>query len=133
MEFYISEKIYIKNTEKKGIGVFAKSEIKKGEIIEISPSIPMGNKTGNKFTDPFHNYKFVYPRNYNSDNLEYVVCLGYGSLYNHSNNPNCDWKTLENHIFQFYTLVDVNLGDELCLYYGGSDYWNFDRKDIKLI
>ena len=133
MELFISDKIFIKNTEQKGIGVFAKSNIMRGEVIEVSPSIPMGNKTGNRFTDPFHNYKFTYPRDFNSDNLEYVVCLGYGSLYNHSETPNCNWRTEKPYRFIFYTVDDISEGDELCIYYGDSTYWNFDRKDIKLV
>src|SRR5262245_55531222 len=80
-----------------GRGVFARQGFKKRAIVEVCPVIPL----------PVNNYKlvakgllgdyvFVWPgprqitRRYDAWTGSCVV-LGYGSLYNHAQNPNLIW------------------------------------------
>lgn len=57
-----------------GVGVFASSDIKAGEIVE---EIPMLAQTDSFLSD----YTFGH-------NKQHLLALGYGSLYNHSDSPN---------------------------------------------
>ena len=121
----VPTKIEIKISEGKGMGVFATQKILEGEIIErcVLLTIP---KEGNLLTD----YRFLYPKN---TLTEYVIPLGYGCIYNHSNSPNADWKDHpEYKAFNFFALKDIEIGEEICTYYGGDDYWKA-REHTKLI
>jgi SET domain-containing protein len=74
----IPTKIEIKESPNKGLGVFAKEKIFKGEIIETTPLIKL-NVPYN--SDVLDDYRFNYPKN---STQKFVVVLGYGSIYNHS-------------------------------------------------
>ena len=124
MEFTPSPKIYIKESPGKGLGVFAKRRIHKDEIVERCPVYVMS-----KEEDPFmEDYRFLYPR---IRGVQWGIAWGYGSLYNHSKNPNCDWRDCEGG-FEFFAKRDIELGEEICIYYGGHEYWRL-RKHITLI
>jgi hypothetical protein len=121
----IPTKIEIKMSPGKGLGVFAKEKIQMGEIIETCPLISI-SKEGDILPD----HRFLYPKNTIE---EYVIVLGYGSMYNHSNNPNADWKNHpEYKAFNFIAIKDIEVGEEICTYYGGEGYWNA-RKNINVI
>ena len=128
-------KIYIDEVEGKGLGVFALKPIKKDELIETCPLMSLGKKPGGKHQDPFFNYRFAYPRlNRHNGNEDQVVAWGYGSLYNHSNNPNADWiDHPTKKAFKFISIKDIQPEEEICINYGGSGYWNDGRKEINLI
>lgn len=128
-----SNKIYIDEVEGKGLGVFALIPIKKDELIETCPLMSLGKTPGNKHHDPFFNYRFAYPRsNRHNGNEDQVVAWGYGSIYNHSNNPNADWKDHPiKKAFQFIAVQDIEKGEEITIHYGGDDYWR-QRKEIKI-
>ena len=121
-----SNKIYIDEVEGKGLGVFALIPIKKDELIETCPLMSLGKNPGNKHQDPFFNYRFAHPRsNRHNGNEDQVVAWGYGSLYNHSNNPNCIAKIINasgNHVICIYAMKDINVGDEITFnYHHASD------------
>lgn len=121
----VPTKIEIKISEGKGMGVFATQKILKGEIIETCYLLRIP-KEGDLLTD----YRFLYPKRTLS---EYVIPLGYGCIYNHSNSPNADWiDHPEYKAFNFFALKDIEIGEEICVYYGGEDYWN-SRKKINII
>lgn len=83
--FFIN-KITIRGSDGKGRGVFATKEIKKGEVIEISPIIIL---EFSDFIDTRWNLLFEY---YFWMDDYVVLALGYASLYNHSKEPNCEYK-----------------------------------------
>ena len=74
------------NEFKVGRGVFASEIIKKGEIIEIAPILIL---EFSDFVDTKWNLLFEY---YFWLDDFVVLALGYGSLYNHSKNPNCKYE-----------------------------------------
>lgn len=53
----------------------------------------------------------------------YLV-LGYGMIYNHSYNPNIQWKIIDynKRIIKFFAVRDISANEELCHNYG-SMYW----------
>jgi hypothetical protein len=132
IEYHPPIKVYIKPSPGKGLGVFAKYKIFKGEVFEICPLYDLEIEVGtpNQF---LYNYRFLFP---NSPNPEKnVVVWGYGSLYNHSNNPNADWRDHSTEFaFEYFARKDILIGEEICTWYGDEDYWSSnDRKDIKII
>ena len=120
MNLKIAEKVEVKMTEFKGYGVFATQPIKKDELVEECHLITIC--TRRNFIPLLYNYIFRYPK---GDNWEEVVIpLGYGSIYNHSNTPHANWKeSKENKTFLFYALRDIEIGEEICTYYGGEEWW----------
>lgn len=112
-------KILVRESSGMGLGCFATEKISEGEVFEECYLISA--------SDSIHqDYYYRWPKNTNT-NL--VIALGFGSIYNHSDQPNADWRdgSLEDgayRIFQFYALRDILPGEEIFIYYGGDDYWN---------
>jgi len=49
-------------------------------------------------------------------------------LYNHSNNPNSNWRSnSENNTFEFYATKQINPNEEILTYYGDMSYWDDGR------
>ncbi|NMB91554.1 SET domain-containing protein [candidate division WWE3 bacterium] len=96
-----SQKIFISKSKIKGAGkgVFAKDEIIQGDIIERCPVIEVSLK------DPANNDegKLVDYFFYFGEGL--AIALGFGSLYNHSYNPNATYKiNLSNKTIDFIAI-----------------------------
>ncbi len=120
----IPTKIEIKESPNKGLGVFAKEKILKDEIIEICPLI----KLDVPFTsDVLNDYRFGYPRKGGDKIL--VIVLGYGSIYNHNDQNNADWRDGKPMTFEFFALRDIEPGEEICTSYGGLEYFKQRPKD----
>jgi SET domain-containing protein len=115
----IPTKIEVKESPNKGLGVFAKEKIFNGEIIETTPLVKIDVPYSSK---ALFDYRFYYPKQ--GDNRIYVVALGYGSLYNHNEQNNADWREGGDMIFEFFSLRDIEPGEEIYLKYGGSNYFN---------
>ncbi len=111
-------KVLIKKSQyggKGGKGVFAKENIKKGEVIEVAPAIILEHVEllDTKWNTLFDYYFWL---------EEFVVlALGFGSLYNHSDKPNAkysiDKKKKE---IKFTALKDIKKGKEIFFNYRGS-------------
>ena len=104
--YLIQKKIRIgKSTiENAGYGVFAEESISKNEIICECPLLTI-EKNGDR-----NDYSFGF-------NGKRCIALGFGSLFNHSDNSNCMYK-FENGLLKFYAIKDVNSNDELFFDYG---------------
>jgi SET domain-containing protein len=64
-------------------------------------------------------YEFMWDDEYEA------IALGYGSLYNHSEEPNVEWdRDFERKLFVFTALKDVEPGEELTI-----DYFPDDPKE----
>ena len=110
--------IFIDSVPGKGRGMFAAKDFKKDEIIEVCPVYIIPEKDFELFEKTqFTNYLFAW----GEDDEGYCVCLGYGSIYNHSFEPNIEFETdMKNMTIVFKALRDIAKGEELC-----SDY-NYD-------
>ena len=105
----------------KGRGVFALRKYAAGETIEDAPVIvlPASQREYLKKTSLFH-YFFNWGEREDSD---CAVCLGFGSLYNHSTNPNAKYTRIyANQIMRFLAIKDIEKGDEICTNYNGSAF-----------
>lgn len=115
-------KIYISKSNIHGYGVFAKEEIFEGEIIEECPILDLGIPFGHS-SPVLIDYRFNWPQGSNEWESQ-VVAWGYGSLYNHSNEPNAYWRSnIDRKTFEFVSNKKIKAGEEILVYYGGENYW----------
>jgi SET domain-containing protein len=124
-------KIYVSKSSIHGYGVFAKETILEGEIIEECPihdlNIPYGESS-----PLFIDYRFNWPQGGDKWDKQ-VLSWGYGSLYNHSNNPNAYWRSnIEKETFEFCSLRTINSDEEILVYYGGEGYWADGRTHTEI-
>lgn len=110
-------KIAVKKSRRHGFGVFAEKKIKKGEKIEQCYFIL--SKGGDKGLEDF----------YFAANRKYAVFLGYGSIYNHSDDPNADYKiNINKRIATIKASRDIKKGEEILISYGVG--W-FKSRDLE--
>jgi SET domain-containing protein len=113
-----------------GVGVFAIQKIWKGEVFEVAPVLELPTKRGGEY-NILPDYRFFFPRN--SSNQIHVLGLGYSSFYNHSENPNAEWTdTKGQKSFDFYALRNIEVGEEITVYYGDSSYWESTGQKLEI-
>lgn len=127
MKLQPPSKVYLSDSkiENAGRGVFASARIKTGELIESCPIIyltekdyPLAKQT------TLLNYYFL-----NEPENRAGIALGYGSLYNHSYEPNTTYKKrLEDGFIDFVAIRDIAPDEEITVNYnyGNPD----DKKDL---
>ncbi|WP_155767501.1 SET domain-containing protein [Sporosarcina ureilytica] len=107
--------ICIKDTGKYGRGIFATRDIKKGELIEVSPVI-VSHRNEWKYLKKtiLNDYCFSWGEKYEHT----ALALGYGSIFNHSYSPNAYFiYNMENQSIDFYTRLDIKMGEEITINY----------------
>jgi uncharacterized protein len=107
--------VYIKESGKKGKGIFTRDAIKKNTVIEVAPVLVLPEKE-RKWIDKsvLYDYYFLW----GDDSKQTAICLGYGSLYNHSYSPNVIYEAdYENGTITFITLRNIKAGEELLVNY----------------
>jgi len=122
--------IKIIKTANKGRSVLAERNYKKGEIIESCPVIILSPKERKEAEKTILNY-YIYP--WKSTRGASVV-LGYGSLINHSFNPNADWKqNFKTNSMVYRAIKDIKKGDEITVNYNGepNDETEIDWFEVK--
>ncbi len=112
------ESIYIRDTKKYGRGVYSKSDIRAGQVIEISPVIPFLKEESESIKDTIiSSYWF----SWQTSNFDSALALGYGSLFNHSYTPNAafynNYDSLE---IIFYALSNIKANEEIVINYNGN-------------
>lgn len=136
-ELHPPMKCVVRKVQGKGWGVIAKSKIKKDELIEDCYLVHLYDREEENifYEKLLIHYKFNYP-NQGSDWKIQALPLGFGPIYNHSDNPNATWKDHPylDMVFQFIALRDIEVGEEICTSYGGENYWkNPMRKKVTLV
>jgi uncharacterized protein len=108
--------LFVSNAGHKGRGVFTSKILKKGELIEICPVIEVSYKDHQKMVGHIlENYTFVW----RSGKKSAAIVLGFGSLYNHSSNPNADYiKKLKEGVMVYKALKTIKKGEEITIDYG---------------
>lgn len=103
----------IKTVPNKGRGVFAKKRFKEGDLIEACPIALFKSPEGQRHI--CEKYAFRWSKG------KVAIALGYGSLYNHSYNPNaeylCDSLGLQ---LLVYARRNIAVGEEICFNYNGD-------------
>jgi len=112
-----TSKVAFGNTPDHGVGVYAKTAITNGELIEVAPLILVDSDV--MAVSNLNDY--VYTINKEED--LYAVALGYGSLYNHSDTPNAEWNMdIKKEQLRIIASEDIQEGQEIKVSYGSS-YW----------
>ena len=110
-------KVVVKKSNLHGYGVFAEKNIKKGEKIEECYFIL--TKGGDKVLDDFY---------FNAKGKD-AVFLGFGSIYNHSTDPNADYTiNLKKRLATIKASTSIPKGKEIFISYG--DEW-FSSRGLK--
>lgn len=110
----------------KGRGVFTTRSFTEGEVVETCPAIPIL-----KFAK--HGWRARLAGDLLRYNLSFLLyewltdgvalALGYGSLYNHSSQPNAVYELNESAgLIVIRALQDIPEGEEVCISYGESDF-----------
>ena len=107
--------LYIKQSPRKGKGIFTGEPIEAGTLVEIAPVIVLPVKDSALIDQTFlYNYYFLW----GDEQKNYAICLGYGSLYNHSYSPNCIYETYyEDEVIHFIAIRDISAEEELTVNY----------------
>ena len=110
-------------------GLFAKKNYKKGDIIEICPTLKLnGTDIDNKSI--LHTYFFT-PNDKTKTNS--LLALGYCGLINHSTSKqNCSWiVTDDDNNITMYATKDIANGEEFFTSYG-ENYWASKNNKVEL-
>ena len=124
-QIFIDKRLVIGKSHLKGAeyGVFSSLFIPANTLIEVARTLKLKNEhvfiTGNILTD----YVFKL------DDAHCLIAFGFGSLYNHNEDPSVNYKVTDGKIY-YKTLKDIFPGDELYVSYG-KDWWN--KRNIKPI
>ncbi len=107
-----TDHIYVKKVKGKGRGVFAKVAFAEGDLIEQVPVLLIPIKTLVDGRDnPFLKKYF-----YEWDKENVAVSLGFGSLYNHSYEPNGYYEH-GSMVMNYYALRDIAKDEEIVINY----------------
>ena len=117
---FISPKICVKPSPVHRWGVFAVDFIAEGEIIEECPMVELEKSWLEKEDKILSKYRFNFPSGGIPESQQ--VCLGYGSMYNHSNQPNVYWQSVyytpELSTYRFVALSNIEPNEEIFASYG---------------
>jgi SET domain-containing protein len=113
MSFTHSDAIEVRKIKGKGRGVFARRSIRGGEVIERVPVIVLPLDEGDSGT-VLPAYCFVWGRD------TVALALGYGSLFNHSYQPNARHDDVGRQTKVFTALRDIEPGEEITVNYNGE-------------
>lgn len=105
----------------KGRGVFALSDIKKGEVIEVAPVIPVSKAAVPDDGSAPDGYLLDWDEE--DDDEAHCMPLGYIMLYNHSKNPTLELEAdMEDYTMTARAARDIKKGEELTWNYS-CDIW----------
>ena len=109
-------KVEFKKSELHGNGVFAITDIQKGEIIEICPIIILNENDTREIDKTYlYNYYFSWEEKCSA------IALGFGSIYNHSYEPNAKYeKDFLNKKIIFKSISKIKSGEEITVNYNGD-------------
>jgi len=113
MEIFSNNLIVKKTKNKIGLGVFASKDFDMGDVVETLPVIKIPISEFKLMKDTVLKlYFFEYDKNYN------CICLGYGSLYNHSYTPNARYLyDFKNETVIIKAIKHIKSGEEIFINY----------------
>jgi uncharacterized protein len=107
--------IYYGPSELHRMGVFAAQDLEPGEMLEICPVL-LFPKEELAHIDKTILYDYYF--DWTPD--QYAICLGYGSLYNHSYAPNAEYDMdFEGQTIDFECIKPIKAGEEITVNYNG--------------
>jgi len=119
------EKIYLKksNISNAGYGVFTKCFVRAGELLECAPFIELPREF--LYLKPNILQNYVFSSHNNKNNV--ILVFGYGSMYNHSLQPNARYTINDKNPTRFLdysAIYDIPTNTELLINYGPQHHMN---------
>lgn len=110
-------RLFIAESPGKGRGVFTALDIEADELIELCPMIPMpGAHIAILDKTALYDYYFLWQ----DDCTECAIALGYGSIYNHSDEPNAEYLMhFDSDQMSIVALRYIEAGEEITVNYHG--------------
>lgn len=106
--------IKLRKTKKFGRGLYATKNIKKGQVVELSPVIPLTGWEHDHLKSTVMN---TYVFEWDSDGA--ALALGFGSLFNHSQDCNVTYDSLlKSKQIKFTATRNIKKGEQLLINYG---------------
>lgn len=124
VEEIASPSLRVQDAGAKGRGVFANRDFQVGELIETAPVIviPSGQAAALNQT-ALYDYTFAF----GADGEDLALALGFGSLYNHSYQPNARYvRRIKDRALDFVAIRPILAGDEITVNYNGAP----DEQDL---
>lgn len=110
--------IRVGSSKGKGRGVFARRQIAEGELIEQAPVLVIPAAEW-KHLEQTMLYSYCF--SWGAEHQHAALALGFGSLYNHSYQPNAAYvKRLAEGVIDFVALRQIAPGQEITINYHGS-------------
>lgn len=109
---------YLNDRGMGGRGVVANMDIKAGDLIEAVPCLLMPDRDC-PWGTVIANYVFEWIDDVNGEKTS-VLALGYGSLYNHSYNPNAYYEMSLPDCLSIYARRDIPTGEEITINYNAD-------------
>lgn len=116
-KFRQPEGLYIRPSQRHGLGVFAIKDYRRGAIIEICPVILMQPTDLDYLQGTIlFNYYFLAEH----EKFPVALGLGYSSLYNHSSQPNAMYSiSVKKKFIKITAYREILPGDEITINYNG--------------
>ncbi len=110
-----SQLVRVRKVKGKGRGVFARRAIKRGSEIERVPVllVPTEHLVGGLHSPVLARFFYLWNKK------TVAISLGYGSLYNHSYEPNADYQHGTMSII-YSAITDIAKDDEITINYNGD-------------
>ncbi|GAC1538801.1 MAG: SET domain-containing protein-lysine N-methyltransferase [Polyangiales bacterium] len=110
--------LIVRHTAERGRGVFAEAPIADGTLIEECPVIVL---PAGEVEAAMRTHLGSYAFQWGGTRDECAIALGYGSLYNHSDDPNAIYvRRLEDQVIAFVSLRAIAAGEEITVSYHGG-------------
>jgi SET domain-containing protein len=114
--------LLVKQSPSRGRGVFAARRFCVGEVIEVCPVIALSSDDAIRLDDT-HLYNYYF--GWGADNKGAAIALGFGSLYNHSYDPNAAYrKNQADSMISIIALKPIAPEDEIFIRYNFGDTEN---------
>lgn len=99
--------------------MFTSEDIPEGSLLEVCPVIIIPqDQVAAIHKTVLHDYYFLW----GPEEKQAAIALGFGSLYNHSFEPNAEYRVdYEQRSFDFYSLRDLEAGEEITVNYNGAE------------
>ena len=105
----------VQDSPSRGRGVFAARSFDRGETIEVCPVIVLSEADAARLDDT-HLYNYYF--GWGPDGREAAIALGFGSLYNHADDPNAVYqKDQASGTIRFSALRAITVGEEIFVRY----------------
>ncbi|GMH46826.1 hypothetical protein TrVE_jg9653 [Triparma verrucosa] len=118
----------MRSNEISGRGLYATILIPAGTLIHTAPCLlfTKDSYTAHARHTVLEHYLF------NCTNGDRLLALGYGSIFNHDETPNVDFRVdRENMCITYRACREIEAGKELCIYYGDKLWFDYHGKKLE--